>query len=156
MDKVKHCVCAHSSCVASISLNLLKNTWKTKILNKHSVCAGNNYGAIQSSQKNAHMGGFSAGSYNSLSMCHILWRMLHKTVCGTLGGITFPPTMLSQIPVRQEERLLALTALACMRLSGFLRHLSRLVDMILAQMVPVKSPCRISVRRFSSCYPSRR
>ena len=42
-------------------------------------------------------------------------------------------------------------------LSGFLRRLPlpRLVhflDMILPQMVPVKSPCRTSARRFSSSY----
>jgi len=51
--RAKHCVCAHSSCIAPVSLqNLLKNTWKNKILTKHNACAGNNYEAIQSPQKN--------------------------------------------------------------------------------------------------------
>ena len=35
--------------------------------------------------------GFSAGSYSGLSMCHILWRMQHVSVRGTLGGISLPP-----------------------------------------------------------------
>ena len=50
--------------------------------------------------------GFSAGSYSGLSMCHILWRMQHVSVRGTLGGISLPPVLLSHIPGMQGERLL--------------------------------------------------
>ena len=50
--------------------------------------------------------GFSAGSYSGLSMCHLLWRMPHVSVRGTLGGIALPPALLSRIPVSEGERLL--------------------------------------------------
>ena len=50
--------------------------------------------------------GFSAGSYSGLSMCHLLWRMQHVSVRGTLGGISLPPVLLSRIPGMQGERLL--------------------------------------------------
>ena len=49
---------------------------------------------------------FSAGSYSGLSMCHLLWRMPHMSVWGTLGGIALPPVLLSRIPGTQGERLL--------------------------------------------------
>ena len=50
--------------------------------------------------------GFSAGSYSGLSMCHLLWRMQHVSVRGTLGGTSLPPVLLSRIPGMQGERLL--------------------------------------------------